>query len=151
MLIEEDDLSSDETRALLALHLAGMFENSPPGHVFAFDLSGLKTADVTVWTVRRAGRIAGIAALRQLPGGVGEIKSMRTHPQHLRAGVASALLDHILTQARARGLNRLSLETGRGASFEPALQLYRSRGFSNGDAFGDYEASEFNQFLHLTL
>jgi putative acetyltransferase len=76
---------------------------------------------------------------------------MRTHPDHLRKGVAAALLDHLIAEARRRGYVRLSLETGRGPDFEPALALYRSRGFANGAAFGDYPASEFNQFLHLAL
>ena len=64
---------------------------------------------------------AGIAALKQLGDGTGELKSMRTHPRHPRKGVASALLEHIIGEARRRGLRRLSLETGRGPAFEPAL------------------------------
>ena len=76
---------------------------------------------------------------------------MRTHPDHLRQGVAAALLEHVVTEARARGLVRLSLETGSGEAFEPALALYRRRGFVNGEPFGDYLPSAFNQFLHLDL
>ena len=53
--------------------------------------------------------------------------------------------------ALARGYTQLSLETGSGPAFEPALALYRKRGFVDGDAFGDYVRSEFNQFLHLKL
>jgi len=149
--IREDDLSGAEVRGLLALHLSGMAATSPPGHVFALDLSGLKAPGVAVWTAWAGEEIAGIGALKLLGGGSGEIKSMRTHPDHLRTGVAAALLDHIISAARARGLTRLSLETGSGAAFEPALALYRKRGFANGAAFGDYEASAFNQFLHLEL
>jgi putative acetyltransferase len=149
--IQEDDLSGEDTHKLLALHLSGMHSSSPPGHSYALDLSGLKSADVTVWSARVDGSLAGIAALKELGGGAGEIKSMRTHPDHLRKGVAASLLDHIITEARARGLRRLSLETGTGASFEPALALYRKRGFGDGAVFADYRPSDFNQFLHLDL
>ncbi len=45
--IEEDDLSTEQTRALLALHRAGPHACSPPGHVFAFDLSDLHSPGVT--------------------------------------------------------------------------------------------------------
>ena len=76
---------------------------------------------------------------------------MRTHPLHLRRGVAAALLEHVIGEARRRGLRHLSLETGSGPAFEPALALYRKRGFVDGDAFGDYAKSAFNQFLHLAL
>ena len=46
---------------------------------------------------------------------------------------------------------QLSLETGQGPAFEPALALYRRRGFVDGEAFADYVRSPFNQFLHLVL
>jgi putative acetyltransferase len=151
MDIRVDDLSSTATQALLRLHLMGMHSHSPPGHVFALDLSGLQTPNVTVWSAWMGEDICGIGALKQFDATSGEIKSMRTHPDYLRRGVAAALLEHIIGEARARGLQRLSLETGSGEAFEPALALYRRRGFVNGEAFSDYEKSDFNQFLHLAL
>jgi putative acetyltransferase len=149
--IRPDDLTHPQTRALLRLHLAGMHASSPPGSVFALDLSGLQQPDITVWTAWFDDSIAGIGALKHLNGRCGEVKSMRTHPDFLRRGVAAALLEHIIATARARGMQRLSLETGSGPVFEPALALYRRRGFVDGEAFGDYVRSEFNQFLHLAL
>lgn len=149
--IRIDDLSGQPTRDLLALHLRGMQAYSPPESVHALDLSALSGPDITVWTVWRGEAIVGIGALREHPGGVGELKSMRTHPEHLRQGVAAALLEHLIAEARTRGLTRLSLETGSGDAFEPALALYRRRGFTNGAAFGAYQATDFNQFLHMDL
>ncbi len=151
MEIRQDDLSSAATQALVRLHLEGMHASSPPGHVFSLDLSGLKAPGVTLWTARDGEAVCGMAALKQLDAKTGEIKSMRTHPEHLRKGVAAALLDHLIAEGRARGLKRLCLETGSGEAFEPALSLYRKRGFVNGEAFADYEKSDFNQFLHLRL
>ena len=58
---------------------------------------------------------------------------------------------HIIGEARRSGMHRLSLETGSGPAFEPALALYRKRGFMEGEAFADYCRSDFNQFLHLAL
>ena len=149
--IRVDDLSGETTRALLAAHLTGMHQNSPPGHVFALDLSGLRAPNVTVWSAWDGPALVGIAALKELGDGTGELKSMRTHPRHLRKGVATALLEHIIGEARRRGLGRLSLETGSGRAFEPALALYRKRGFRDGEAFAAYRRSDFNQFLHLVL
>lgn len=93
----------------------------------------------------------GIGALKQLSPSTGEIKSMRTKDQYLRRGVGLAILNHIITVARKRGYRRLSLETGSGAEFEAALNLYRKRGFENGEPFGDYKPTAFNQFLHMQL
>lgn len=151
LAIREDDLSGAQTRELLTLHLSGMQANSPPGHVFALDLSGLQVPEITVWTAWDGQSIAGIGALKALGDGTGEIKSMRTHPDHLRKGVGAAILDHIIAEAQRRGLTRLSLETGSGEAFEAALAMYRKRGFQSGGAFGDYVASDFNQFMHLDL
>jgi putative acetyltransferase len=76
---------------------------------------------------------------------------MRTHPDFLRRGVAAALLETIIAHARAEEVSRLSLETGSGLAFDPALALYRRRGFVNGPAFADYVLTDFNQCLHLVL
>lgn len=151
MDVRQDDLSSPQTQALLRLHLAGMHETSPPGHVFALDLSGLTAPGVTVWSAWSGSDICGIGALKQLDDRTGEVKSMRTHPDHLRRGAAAKLLDTVIAHARVLGLTRLSLETGSGAAFEPALALYRRRGFVDGGPFSDYEDSGFSQFLHLDL
>jgi putative acetyltransferase len=148
--IKEDDLSSQQVRALLALHLAGMQANSPPENVFALDLSGLQRPEVTVWTAWEGKSLAGIAALRRLPEG-GELKSMRTHPAYLQKGVASRLLAFIMAQAAASGIKTLYLETGTGPAFEPALALYRKHGFFSCPAFGDYQENAFSQFLKLNL
>ncbi len=151
MLIAVDDLSGEETRALLALHLAAMRAGSPPGQSFALDLSGLQSPDITVWTLMADGRIAGVVALKDLGNGSGELKSMRTHPDFLRRGVAAALLDHTIAEARTRGYRRLSLETGSGPEFEAAIALYLGRGFLKGEPFADYQPSDFNAFYHLSL
>jgi len=90
-------------------------------------------------------------ALKELGPRAGEIKSMRTADGHLRRGVAAAILEYLVAEARGRGYARLSLETGSGPAFEPALELYRKYGFTEGGAFADYEKSPFNQFLHLDL
>ena len=149
--IKIDDLTGEQTRSLLALHLAGMHASSPPDAVFALDLSGLQSPDVTVWTAWSGDRVAAIGALKLLGGDKAEVKSMRTHPDFLRMGAAAAILDTIVRTARAKGIRRLSLETGMGDAFEPAIALYRRRGFSDGGPFGAYEENGFSRFLHLDL
>ncbi len=149
--IKEDDLAGSATQHLLAFHLREMNASSPAGSVFALDLSGLRARGVTVWSAWDDTAIVGVVALRNLHDGSGELKSMRTAPDYLRRGVASALLDHVIHAARQQGLKRLSLETGSGPAFEAAVTLYLGRGFEVGEAFSGYEPSAFNQFLHLSL
>lgn len=145
------DLDSQQIQELISFHQQAMVEGSPPGLSFALDLSGLRAEGVTVWAAHVGERVAAIGALKRLDDISGEVKSMRTHPDFLRQGIAAALLETIITHARALGLTTLSLETGSGPAFEPALALYRRRGFANGPAFADYVLTDFNQCLHLAL
>ena len=145
------DFADDRVKALLARHLEGMHASSPPGHVFALDWSGLQKPEISFYAMWEGEELLGFGALKELGSRTGEIKSMRTAAAHLRRGVAAAILEHIVAEARRRGYARLSLETGSGPAFEPALKLYRKYGFIEGGAFGGYEKSPFNQFLHLDL
>lgn len=149
MRIIAGDFDHPQVQALLRLHLTGMRANSPPESVHALDLSGLRQPAITFVTAWQNDALLGMGAIKELDPAHGEIKSMRTHPDHARKGVAAAILEHLIGLGRARGYGRISLETGSGKAFEPALALYRRRGFTEGAAFGDYAATSFNQFLHL--
>ena len=151
MDIRPGDFEDARVLDLLRVHLAGMHANSPAGNVFALDLAGLKAREISFYTAWDDTVLLGMGALKALGNAAGEIKSMRTYEAHLRKGVAARLLEHIIGAARGRGYARLSLETGSGAAFDPALTLYRRYGFVEGEAFGDYEKSDFNQFFHLDL
>ena len=151
MRIIEDDLSGEKIRALLAYHFRLMHENSPPGMAYVLDVDGLKAPGVSFWSVWDGEELLGCGAMKELGPDHGEIKSMRVAPDHLGKGVGGAMLDHIIGVARARGYTRLSLETGTTPTYGPAVALYRKRGFRNGDVFGEYATSDFNQFFHLDL
>ena len=150
-VIRPADFADERVQALLVRHLEGMHANSPTGHVFALDWSGLQKPEISFYALWEGEELLGFGALKELGPRAGEIKSMRTADAHLRRGVAAAILEHIIAEARRRGYTRLSLETGSGPAFDPALALYRKYGFTDGGAFDGYEKSRFNQFLHLEL
>ena len=60
------------------------------------------------------------------PGEI-QIHAIATHPDHRRAGVGAALLDHALAAARAAGCGVATLEVRRGNA--PAIALYERAGF----------------------
>jgi len=151
MQIEIDDLSRPQVHALLEEHLANMHANTPADRVFALDLSRLRTPDITVWTAWESGELLGIGALRELDRTHGEIKSMRTPERARGRGAAKAVLARIIETARARGYERLSLETGTHPDFMPAQSLYRSFGFEPSGPFGSYEADPHSAFMALRL
>ncbi|MEJ5990038.1 GNAT family N-acetyltransferase [Ramlibacter sp. PS3R-8] len=151
MRIQIDDLSGPEIHALLEEHLANMRELSPPESVHALDLARLRGPDITFWTVWDGSLLLGCGALRELTPTHGEVKSMRT-PEALRGrGAGRAVLQHMIGQARSRGMRRLSLETGSQPGFEPARTLYRSFGFTPCGPFGDYREDPNSFFMTLAL
>ena len=150
-VIRPGDFDDDRVKALLTRHLEGMHATSPPGSVFALDWSALQAPEISFYALWERQELLGFGALKALGPYSGEIKSMRTADAHLRRGVGAAVLEHIIDEARRRAYRRLSLETGSGPAFEPALALYRGYGFTEGEAFGGYQKSPFNRFLHLDL
>ena len=117
MHIELDDLSRPEIAELLKEHLAAMFVHSSPQSVHALPIEGLRSPDITFWSVWENGELLGCGALKELDSQHGETKSMRTASAHLRKGVARAVVRQIIAEAKRRGYRRLSLETGSMAAF----------------------------------
>jgi putative acetyltransferase len=146
-----DDLTGAATRALIARHLAGMHEHSPPESVHAFDVAKLRQIDVTFWSAWLRDELAGCGALKQLDAERGEIKSMRVADPFLGRGIGRAILEHIIREARARGLRSLWLETGSAEAFGPALRLYESAGFARCAPFEDYVEDPFSIFMMRAL
>lgn len=149
--IRVDDLTGPEIRALLEEHLASMRAISPPESVHALDLAALRRPDITFWTAWSAGELLGCGALRELTPKQGEVKSMRTAQVHRQKGVARTMLAHLVVEARRRGYERLSLETGSQSAFEPAHRLYESAGFVRCPPFGDYREDPNSVFMTLGL
>jgi len=151
MRIVVDDLNGPEIANLIGEHLRNMHRLSPPESIHALGLEKLRRPDITFWTVWDGAELMGCGALKELDARYGEIKSMRTASAHLRKGVASVMLRHLLEEARRRGYRRISLETGSGAAFEPARQLYRRFGFVDCGPFGEYRPDPNSTFMTLEL
>lgn len=149
--IRLDDLSSPEIAQLLDEHLASMHIHSPPESVHALPIEDLRRPEIIFWTAWQDAELLGCGALKELDSQHGEIKSMRTVARHLRKGVAKAILEHIISEARRRGYRRLSLETGSMAAFEPARQLYARYGFVYCGPFADYEHDPNSVFMTMEL
>lgn len=151
MHIKVDDLKGPEIAQLLAEHLECMAALSPPESRHALDLDGLRQPGITFWSLWEGPELAGCGALKELNAYHGEIKSMRTAKEYLRRGVASRMLEHILGEARRRGYQRVSLETGAMPYFEPAHRLYRKFGFGPCPPFGNYKHDPNSLFMSLLL
>ena len=151
MNISEGGLDEPDVIALLGEHLQGMADHSPPESIHALDVEGLGKPDITFWSLRDGRQLLGCIALKQLDDTHGEIKSMRTASAHLRKGVGTTLLEHVIGEARRRSYVRLSLETGSGPGFDAAHALYDKFGFVECGPFADYREDPFSRFRTLEL
>lgn len=151
MRITIDDLSGKEIAEFLEEHINDMKETSPPESKHALDLEGLRQPEVTFWTVWDNQTLVGCGALMELNLEHAEIKSMRTSSLSRQKGIASKLLQHMLSEARKRGYHRLSLETGSMPFFGPARKLYARFGFKYCAPFSSYKEDPNSVFMTIEL
>jgi putative acetyltransferase len=149
--IVDGGLDDPRVVALLRLHLTRARAETAPGSAHALDLSGLRAPEVSFWSAWEEGELVGVGALKRLSAEHGEIKSMHTAEAARGRGVGSALLRHIMAEARARGMRRLSLETGSWPYFLPARALYARHGFVECGPFGDYREDPNSVFMTVAL
>jgi putative acetyltransferase len=136
---------------LLAYHYNTARAETAPGSAHALDLTGLKAPDVHFWSAWEGEKLIAIGGLKRLSESHGEIKSMHTEQLHRGKGVGSAMLRHIIEQAREMGLSQLSLETGSWPYFTAARELYRRHGFVECPPFGSYVPDPNSVFMTLDL
>ncbi|MEM8500617.1 MAG: GNAT family N-acetyltransferase [Pseudomonadota bacterium] len=144
-------LDHPQVIALLEEHLRDMYTASPIDSVHALDLDELRSEQLSFWSLWKGELLAACGALKSLDAQHAEIKSMRTSHHFLRQGLAGRMLQGLLDQARQRGFQRVSLETGSQNYFEPARQLYLKHGFTYCDVFSDYEEDPNSVFMSLQL
>lgn len=151
MEIKVDDLSGQAIADFLEEHINDMKAISPPESKHALDIKGLKQADITFWTMREKVALAGCGALKELSLNHGEIKSMRISKNVRGKGLASKMLQHIISEAETRGYQRLSLETGSMDYFKPAIALYKKHGFAVCAPFANYKEDPNSIFMSKLL
>jgi putative acetyltransferase len=151
MEIKIDNLSGSEIAEFLEEHIREMKSVSPPESKHALDLEGLRKPEITFWTVWDDDLLIGCGAIKELDAECGEIKSMRTTASYRGQGIASILLQHILNEAKLRGYQQISLETGSMPFFEPARNLYEKYGFEYCAPFSTYREDPNSIFMTRKL
>ena len=151
LVIAQDDPFAGDVRELLQTHLAFTRSITPAEFAFALDVDGLADPAVTFFSARRRGELLGICALKRHNDALAELKSMHTREAARGQGVGRAMVQHLLGVARRKGCTRVSLETGTTDDFVAARALYQKSGFQPGEPFGDYRASEHNNFMTIRL
>ena len=99
-----------------------------------------------LWVAYEYGTPLGCVALHAIGPNTGEIKRMYVEPEHRGRGVARALLERVIEEARRRNYDTLRL--GTLSTMHAAQTLYTSAGFREIEP---YRAVEFGDTLFYEL
>jgi putative acetyltransferase len=133
--------------AMLKFHFDTNIAVTPPGSAHVFDVSRLKSPDISFWTAWDGDTLMGTGALKRMDDDHGEVKSMHTLESARRSGVGRLMLLHIMDAAKAMGLRQLWLETGSFDFFAPARSLYAKHGFVECAPFEGYKPDPNSTFM----
>lgn len=106
---------------------------------FGYTVEQLQGANVRMVGARVDGELVGIGGLEVQGSGIGELKRFFVAPEYRGTGVADALLEALLEDARVHELDLVRLETG--DKQRAAIAFYRRHGFVEIPRFGPYLAS----------
>ena len=144
----ESPRQADVERLLEALdaYQSGLY---PPESNHFLDVEALAAPGIRFFVARRNGQALGCGALRIDASGYGELKRMFVSPEARGLKLGRRILDRIEEEARRESLACLRLETG---IHQPeALGLYRTAGYVERDAFGEYSSDPLSVFMEKSL
>ncbi|MFF2727746.1 GNAT family N-acetyltransferase [Streptomyces sp. NPDC058008] len=101
---------------------------------------------VATWLAHEGAHPVAMASLRRLRGpdggGLHEVKRVYVHDGYRGRGLARAALDAVGTSARALGVTRLALQTGK---LQPeAMALYERQGWQRIPCYPPYDTDPFS-------
>ena len=117
----------------------------PPESNHLLDVAALAKPDVVFFVARQEGRAIGCGAFRVLDARHGEIKRMSVPHEARGLGLGRALLDTIESEARRRGIKRLSLETG--IHNLQAVHICHRAGYEDCPPFAEYQPDHLSLFM----
>ncbi|HEY0275761.1 MAG TPA: GNAT family N-acetyltransferase [Paenirhodobacter sp.] len=132
-------------------HTEAMHADTPPESIHMLPADALAAPGMLFYVMREDTAPVGMGALKRLDAGHAEIKSMHVLMELRGRGLARMLLGHLLTEARAHGYDRLSLETGSQASFRAARALYLNAGFGECAPFAGYRLDPNSVYMTIRL
>lgn len=140
-----------DVRPLIAAHLAHSDSNTPKSSNHTMDIQALKMPGIRFWALRDATAVLGCGALKPLPDGTEEVKSVHILQVARGRGLARKLMQHLIGSARTRKVMALVLETGSKEDFKPARHLYLALGFEYCDPIPGYATDPNSVFMRLAL
>lgn len=153
LTIRAQDPATPAIRPIIAAHLAHSAAVTPVESRHAMTPEALRDTGASFWAMFDGEDPVAIGALKWLGADRAEVKSMHVAAQARGRGLAQRMLDHLVAEARAKGIRVLLLETGSDAipAFDPARRLYERAGFSYCPPFAPYVDDPMSAFMMREL
>ncbi|GAA6159454.1 GNAT family N-acetyltransferase [Ruegeria sp. HU-ET01832] len=147
------DPTSDGVRQLVQAHFAHSETAGPAESNHTMDAQGLAGPDMRFWAVYNDSGPVGCGALKTLPDGTAEVKSVHVLSSERGKGLAREIMNHLANLARAEGVSALVLETGAAhlGEYDAARKLYEALGYAYCGPIYGYEADPNSAFMRLDL
>ena len=151
--IREADPTSEALRPIFEAHFAHGETAGPAESNHTMDAEALSGPDIRFWVLYEAAQPLGCGALKMLPDGTAEVKSVHIVVEARGRGLARLMMNHLAKFARSQGVSALVLETGAAhlPEYDAARKLYEALGYSYcGPIFG-YANDPNSAFMRLGL
>lgn len=142
-----EDASRADVAELLDIHEALMRAQTPHASCHVKSAHDLTHSDARLFALRDTDRLLAIGALVGIGPGHEELKSMHVRDIARGRGAGKALLEGMLSDARSRGVQRISLETGSGTDHAAARSLYTRAGFAPCGPYAGYANDPLSTFM----
>ncbi len=151
--IRQADPTSDALRPLIQEHFAHSETAGPAESNHTLDVAGLAGPGIRFWAMFEGAQTLGCGALKTLPDGTAEVKSVHVAAAARGRGLVRILMEHLADLARAEGISALVLETGAEhlSEYDAARGLYESLGYSYCGPICGYAADSNSAFMRLAL
>ncbi len=151
--IRQADPGAKDLRPIILAHLAHSWDATPQTSNHTLDIDALREPGIRFWALYEAGKPLGCGALKALPDGTAEVKSVHVVAAARGRGLARVIMNHLADLARAEGVSALVLETGANhlSEYDAARKLYETLGYSYCGPIYGYDADPNSAFMRLDL
>jgi putative acetyltransferase len=135
LVLELVKAPTDDARALIEALEAELSGPYSAEQRHGYSVARVFQPNILFFLARLDGHAVGCGGVA-FENGLAEIKRMFVRPEKRGTQIGQTILARLEDEARARGIDRLVLETG--DVLHPAIRLYERAGFTPCAAFGPY-------------
>lgn len=151
--IRPADPASDALRPVVQAHFLHSQTAGPSESNHTMDADALSGPGIRFWALYEGQSPLGCGALKALPDGTAEVKSVHVLSSARGRGLARTMMEYLAKVAHAEGFSALVLETGAAhlPAYDAARSLYERLGYSYCGPIPGYTEDPNSVFMRLGL